>query len=137
MSRSINNKRSTWNIIQNTNSTHTAVKALYGITVYSVIMLCSCLHQKTTPATNLHQLLNRLQYKTPNELYNAIGDPDEYRIFTNNTNQTTHALITYKYIYNFKKNTYDCIISFKTNNTQDKIISFETSSSTCEQILLP
>ena len=97
-----------------------------------IITNCNSLtKQPTGSQKKLEHILNMFINKTPNELYDAFGKPNNYNIEYNSKKQIVKAIIVYDYVYNFYDKKYECQIRFITNKAQDKIITADYSSEKC------
>ena len=107
-----------------------------GTFLYTAFALTSCcVSVQQQNSKKLKTLLSKFQNKSPNELYKSIGQPDTYRVISDEKGNIKYGTATYNYVYNFNNNNYDCMIDFITNKQQNKIVNFNISSSTCDYIV--
>ena len=101
------------------------------------LVFASCVKsQKTIAKQNFQVILSSFIGKTPNQLYATLGKPDEYKVVLDKKKKIIHALANYKYIFDFKTRTYDCVISFITDKTQQTIKDYAYNSEKCFYITM-
>ena len=120
--------------------------SLCTVFVISIAFLTSCSSNKNKNVNSDVQaqmisakqsFLTRYQSmvgRTPNEVYSIIGKPADYKTMMNKKNQIEKAKITYEYIYNYDKRSYDCVINYYTDKDQKVIKDFEYNSDKCYYI---
>ena len=102
-----------------------------------LVYFSGCLKSKKTIAEqNFQVILSSFIGKTPNQLYATLGKPDEYKVVLDKKKKIIHALANYKYIFDFKTRTYDCVISFITDKTQQTIKDYAYNSEKCFYITM-
>lgn len=103
-----------------------------------LFLLCSCAN-KTIYQEQIYQKnknifltdINSYIGKTPNDLYQKYGKPDEYTTDISKNKEIKGAHIIYEKVFNFKLQQYDCLITFNTDKTQKIINSVNYSSDKC------
>ena len=106
------------------------------------ILLCICFSlsscQKNTSENSSRQKLikklDTLKRKTPNEIYDILGEPNEYNAVINKNHDIIKGIIAYRYLYNFKTKKYGCEIRFITDKEQEEIVDYEYSSEECYSV---
>ena len=114
-------------------------RVVFAVVVGLVPLVCciSCLKSnKAIAKKNFQVILSSFIGKTPNQLYATLGKPDEYKVVLDKKKKIIHALANYKYIFDFKTRTYDCVISFITDKTQQTIKDYAYNSEKCFYITM-
>ena len=116
---------------------HNRMKIFSKICLINAILFCSAC-QTIKGVDNdrqaLVKTLNVFRAKTPNYVYDTLGEPDDYQVEVDKNNDVVKGIITYKYLYNFKTKMYDCTIRFLTDKEQDEVVGYEYSSEKCFSI---
>ena len=116
---------------------HNKVKIFSKICLLNAVVFCSAcqtMQDVNNDRKALLKTLNVFQTKTPNYVYDTLGEPDDYQVEVDKNNDVVKGIITYKYLYNFKTKTYDCVIRFLTDKEQDEVVGYKYSSKKCFSI---
>lgn len=91
---------------------------------------------KTPSEQDFEQILFGFIGKTPNQLYAALGQPDEYKVVLGKNNQIAYATANYKYIFDFIARDYECVVSFITDSSQQQIVDYHYNNEKCFYITM-